>query len=72
MKNEFTPINSGHLDGARYDSFARKLHVRFKNGSIYTVHDVSEQDAQDFFGADSQGEHFHQVFKPTYRIEKSK
>jgi hypothetical protein len=68
----FTPIDSGHLDGAKYDPIGKKLTVRFKNGYTYDVHGVSAQDHQDFMEAPSQGEHFHQVIKNNYRVERVK
>ena len=66
--NEFTPVDSGHLDGVQYNSMDRKMSVRFKNGSIYDVHGVTPEDHQEFMSADSPGEHYHAVFKNGYHI----
>lgn len=66
----FTPISSGHLDGCKYSSMDRTLHVRFSNGSIYEVSGVSPEDHQAFLNAPSAGEHYHAVLKPNYHIER--
>jgi hypothetical protein len=71
-RDGFTSINSGHLDGVKYDSFERKLTVRFQNGYEYDVHDVLPKDHEAFMAAASQGEHYHQVIKPNFHITRSK
>jgi hypothetical protein len=68
----FTKIDSGHLDGARYDPMSRRMTIRFQNGYHYEVHDMSQEDYQAFMSADSQGEHYHSVLKPHYKIERIK
>lgn len=68
----FTPISSGHLDGARYNSTDRRLTVRFKNGYQYEVSGVSPEDYQAFIEAPSQGEHYHQVLKPNFHVERTR
>lgn len=68
----FTPISSGHLDGVRYNSMDRTMHIRFQNGYVYAVHDVAPEDHQAFLSADSQGEHYHQIIKPNFHIERVK
>lgn len=70
--DNFTKVDSEHIDGVSYSSLARKLAVKFKNGSVYHVHDVSHADHQEFMSAPSQGEHYHQVFRDHYNIEKVK
>ena len=72
LRDVFTPIDSDHLDGAKYDSMERKLTLRFKNGYEYHVHGVSPEDHQAFMDASSQGEHFHRVFKVNHHIERVK
>ena len=66
----FTPISSGHIDGAKYNSMDRKMTVRFQNGYQYLVHGFSPEDYQDFLNASSQGEHWHQVIKNNYHVER--
>jgi len=68
----FTPISSGHIDGAKYDSFARKMTVRFQNGYHYDVHGISAESYKQFMGAPSQGEHYHNFIKGNYYIERVK
>lgn len=68
----FTPIKSGHIDGAKYDDLARKMIVRFSNGYHYAVHGVSQEDYQAFMDAGSQGEHYHQILKPNFHIDRVK
>jgi hypothetical protein len=72
MFEDFENISSGHLDGAKYDSFEQKLRIRFQNGSVYTVHGVSPEDYRAFMDAPSQGAHYHANFKANYHVEKTK
>ena len=72
MDIKFTPIDSGHIAGAHYDSMDRKIAVKFKNGYVYHVHGASPEDYQAFLDAPSQGEHYHQILKPNYHIERTK
>ena len=69
---DFTPISSGHLDGVKYNSAERRMTVRFQNGYHYNVHGVSLEDYQAFLDAPSQGEHYHQIIKENYRIDRVK
>lgn len=68
----FSPLDSGHLDGVKYDSMERKMTVRFKNGYQYHVHGVSPEDHQAFLDAPSPGEHYHSVLKHNFDIERVK
>lgn len=68
----FTAINSGHLDGARYDPMQRRMTVRFSNGYQYHVHGISQEDYQAFMSAPSQGEHYHSTIKGNHHIERVK
>ena len=68
----FTPISSGHIDGAKYNSMDRKMTVRFQNGYHYTVHGFSPEDYQDFMNAPSQGSQWHAVIKKNFHIERVK
>lgn len=69
---DFTPISSGHLDGAKHSATDRKMTVRYQNGYVYEVHGVSTEDYQAFLDAPSQGTHFHQFIKPNYHVERVK
>jgi len=66
----FTKISSGHLDGVKYSSMDRVMHVRFQNGYVYAVHGVSPEDHQAFLNAPSQGEHYHKFIKDQFHIER--
>jgi len=66
----FTPLDSDHLDGVKYNGMQRRLTVRFKNGYVYEVHGVTQEKYQDFMDAPSQGEHYHQIFKANHHIER--
>lgn len=68
----FTPISSAHMDGVKYDSLERKMHIRYQNGYVYTVHGVSQEAYQEFMDAPSQGEHFHANIKDQYHVERVK
>lgn len=68
----FTPISSGHMDGAKYDSMQRRMTVRYSNGYQYHVHGISPDDYQAFLNAPSQGEHYHKFIKDNYHVERVK
>jgi hypothetical protein len=68
----FTPISSGHMDGAKYDSFEKQLTIRFQNGSHYVVHGVLPRDYEEFMSAPSQGAYYHAVLKQNHEIERVK
>ena len=68
----FTPINSGHLDGVKYNSFENKMTVRFQNGYVYDVHGFRPSDYKEFLDAPSQGQHYHAVIKQNFHVERVK
>lgn len=68
----FTPIDSGHIAGAKHDAFNRETTIKFQNGSEYRVHGMSPQEYQKFLDAPSQGEHFHREIKENFSVERVK
>lgn len=68
----FTPISSGHMDGAKYDHLTRKMTIRYQNGAVYDVHGVSPEHYQEFMDAPSQGEHYHKFMKDAFHVERVK
>lgn len=68
----FTPISSDHMDGVRYNSMDRTMHVRFQNGYIYAAHGVSPEEYRKFMAAPSQGQHWHAHIKDNYPVERVK
>ena len=70
--DSFTPIDSDHISGARYNSIDRILTLRFKNGSHYEVHGVPPSAHQEFMGAESQGEYYHKYLKDNYHVVRVK
>lgn len=65
-----TKIDSGHMDGVKYDSVQRQMMVRYKNGYTYLVHGISADAYQAFLAAPSQGEHWHANIKDQYHVER--
>jgi hypothetical protein len=72
LRDGFTEISSDHLSGAKYNSRAQKMILRYKNGYHYEVSGVSPETYQEFMDAPSQGIHFHQYIKGNYHIERVK
>jgi KTSC domain-containing protein len=68
----FTPIESDHMDGAKYDSMNRRMTIRYQNGYQYEVHGVSPEHYQEFMDAPSQGEHYHQHIRDNFHVERVK
>lgn len=72
INDTFTSIDSDHISGAKYDSFARKATIRFKNGYQYDVHGMSADAFRRFMDAPSHGQHYHTFIKDNYAIERTK
>ena len=70
--DSFTPIDSDHMAGARYNSIDRILTIRYKNGYVYAVHGISPADHQAFMDADSKGEYYHQNLKDNHHVVRVK
>lgn len=66
----FTVVDSGHIDGAKYDARERRATVRFKNGYVYEVHGMSQEEYNQFMDAPSQGEHYHANVKNNFHVER--
>ena len=72
MQEHFTPIDSGHMDGARYNSMDRVLTLKYKNGYEYHVHGVPPEEHRAMMDAPSQGEYYHAFIKGRYHVERVK
>lgn len=72
LRDDFTPISSDHMAGAKYDHTERRMTIRYKNGYVYHVHGMSPEQYQEFLNAPSQGEHYHRFIKDQFHIERVK
>lgn len=68
----FKKVDSGHLDGVKYESSLRVMQVRFQNGYVYSVHGVSPELYKEFLDAPSQGEFYHQHIKGSFHVERTR
>lgn len=68
MGIDHQPLQSSMLTSGGHDGES-KAEVRFANGKLYTIHDITPEDFQVFVDAESQGKHFNQHIKPHYRVE---
>ena len=67
---ERTKVNSSHFAAVGYDPAARKMHIEFKNGSLYEYMGVPEVFYKTLMDAESPGRFFHQNFKPHFEGKK--
>ena len=67
---ERIPVESSHLRAVGYDPAARKMHIEFKNGSVYEYLAVPEQFHKTLTEADSNGTFFHKNVKPFFKARR--
>lgn len=67
-----TKVNSSHFEAVGYDPAAHKMHIEFKNGSVYEYAGVPEQFHKTLMEADSQGSFFHENIKPHFEARRIK
>lgn len=58
-----TPVTSSQLKSVGHDPATNKMHVEFKNGTVYEYADVSAADHQALVSAPSVGQHFNKHVK---------
>ena len=56
------PVQSSNIEAVGHDRSTGVMHVRFKGGGTYAVHDVSIGDHAKFMTAGSLGGHYHKHF----------
>ena len=73
MKRDgFTAVDSSHISGVKYDSFERRMTVKFRNGAVYHVHSVMPDEYEALMSAPSQGAHYHAHIKNRFFVEQIK
>lgn len=65
-----TPVESSHFAAVGYDPAARRMHIEFKNGSVYEYSGIPEQFHKTLMEADSQGTFFHKNVKPHFKARR--
>lgn len=65
-----TPIQSSNINSIGHDVSSNTMEVEFKDGSVYTYHDVPKDVHQSLIGAKSVGSHFHANVKNKYKYSK--
>ncbi len=54
------------IDAYDYDPDMRVLHVRFQNGSVWSLKDVPAETAAEFDGAPSKGKFWHNSLRDRF------
>lgn len=71
---KFNKVASSALDGVHYDTLNKTLHIRFKNQTIYTYHDVPEVTYSRLLDSKSKGkfltDHIHDLYKVKKQLTK--
>lgn len=55
---EMMPVASSMFDSVGHDPETNTLHVKMKNGKVYTHADFSAEDYDKFVNAESMGRHY--------------
>ncbi len=61
--NEMIEWDSSLIKASVYHTEKRELWLKFKNGTSYVYEDVSYEEYNDFFMAESKGSHFAKHIK---------
>jgi hypothetical protein len=64
------PVTSSSINSIGHDPSSNTMEVEFKDGSVYTYHDVPKDAHDRLFGAKSIGGHFHANVKNNYKYTK--
>lgn len=62
--------NSSHVSGGSFDPVKKQMIVTFKNGHVYTYHNVTLDVYNAFKNASSHGEHLAKHIKDKYQFTK--
>ncbi len=65
-----TPVHSSHIASVGYDEKEKRLEVEFKDGSIYSYHNVDSKEHHDLMNARSIGSHLHVHIKHRHTYAK--
>lgn len=65
-----TPVLSSNINSTGHDPATNTMEVEFKDGSVYTYHDVPKDVHEGLIGAKSIGSHFHANVKNKYKFSK--
>ena len=69
-KSNMTPVNSSNVTHIHYDPERQVLKVKFKGGTTYEYHDVSQEKHDALMASDSIGNHLHKHVKPHHRFNR--
>lgn len=69
-EQEMTPLDSSAVKGFSYDADARKLRIKFPNGSVHEYDDVSPEKVHTLAGSDSAGRYFNEKIRPHHESRK--
>lgn len=64
------PVTSSNINSIGHDPKSNTMEVEFKDGSVYTYHDVPKDAHEALIGAKSVGSHFHTNVKNNYKYTK--
>jgi hypothetical protein len=70
MPPTMKPVTSKNILAVGHDPEANELHVHFKDGSKYKIHDVDAEKHGALMDADSIGSHFAKVIRPHHKATK--
>ena len=67
---EMKPVESSNIAEIGYDSAAKALRIKFKNGGTHEYADVPADAHKALMDAESVGSHFHRNIRGAYLSHK--
>ena len=65
---EFVQVESDNVDGIAYDSFTKRMLVRFKrDGRVYEYQNVAQEHHDTVMAAERPGKAFMSIIRPNHR-----
>jgi hypothetical protein len=67
---KWTPVESSVFWAAGYAEGKSVLYLLFRSGEVYRYFDFSQQQYEEFLGADSKGRYFGRNIRGRFRYER--
>jgi hypothetical protein len=67
---KLSPVTSSNIEAYAHNPAKKVLQVKFKNGSLYEYHDVSEEVVKEWMAAPSVGSFFSKRIARGYKYYK--
>jgi len=62
-------VMSSNISSVGYDEESKVMEVEFKNGRVYTVHDIPKDEHEKMINSSSISGHYHANIKNNYTVK---